>query len=85
MSLTLERFAGTLAVTSADMGARVALTAVTELLYEAGMNEAAEMVADHGEAVVARAFSEAAWQSDNDSTTPNGNGNPATANGTERT
>ena len=64
MRSPLERYAGSLAVASADLGARLALSAVTELLYEVGMNEAAELVNDHGDAVVARSFSEAAWSSE---------------------
>lgn len=61
MTSPFELWARKSAVVNADLGARVALQAVTELLYEAGMNEAAEIVSDHGEVVVARAFSEAAW------------------------
>lgn len=61
MRSPLERWAGQSAIVNADLGARVALQAVTELLYELGMNEAAEMVSDHGAVVVAKAFSEQAW------------------------
>jgi hypothetical protein len=68
----LERYAGTLAVTSADLGARLALVAVAEMLYEAGMNEAAELVNDHGDVAVARAFSEASWNEETTSNTRQG-------------
>lgn len=57
----LGRWALESARVNADLGARVALTACVELLYQAGHNEAALLLEDHGSVVVARAFSEAAW------------------------
>jgi hypothetical protein len=57
----LERAFGRMIVGAQEHGAFIACQAIAELLYQAGMNEAAEMVSDHGETVVARAFSEAAW------------------------
>lgn len=60
----LARWAAESARVNADLGARVALAALTELLYQAGHNEAALLLEDHGAIVVARAFSEAAWSED---------------------